>query len=742
MINNPYENFQTTESYTQTSNVGNLRADYTFSQNNRIYLTYDAEQGTYNTSDPYAGAIPIQGGGGADTGGYESYENNSIALTYDHVFTPTLLNEARATYFVSPTTEKSFLDGTDLAKQFGIQNANISGFPVTYGFPQIQMGSGATTGGSTYKPLTAREKVLGLIDSLTYTRGTHNAKFGYEFRGLRSISDYSLFPVPYEYFAGAGSNFTSDPYYSFYNPKAYYYNGGAEIADLLLGLPEVVYQGLQLQTPHSSSNEHTAYVQDYWQISPRINITYGVRYEYVQPWVEASNAQSNFDLSTLEINIAGRGSNSRSLVNSNYADFMPRVGAAFQLRPTLVLRGGFGVFYSHENDSRDIILTEKYPFYNEQEYVNYQTYSPFYTYYLDTGEPRQTTDPVPTSTATLNLTTVPGANLQIVNTEPKSFPTAYSRSYNLTLQQQLGSATSLELGFVGANSRDLSQKVGNYNVNNHLSSKLAQVDLIQPSGLSNYSSLQAKITRRFSHGYCALIAYTWAHNLDNGPAPPDLGLGGDYPQNPFNVNAEYGNADTDLRNNLTAAQIIELPFGRGKRFFANESKVADIFIGGWQLNSITTLHGGTPFNILSNSSNSLYPGLRPNLVGIPTVGHRTKSEWFNPGAFALPPGQAAGSTPNSTSPLVPGNVARNLLYGPGYTDEDISLFKVLSLPHEMQLQVRAEAFNLLNTSRYGQPDGDFAHYNPTNPSQSSFGTITGGGTGNQRIMQFGGRLIF
>jgi len=733
--NNPYENFATTEFYTQSSNVANLRTDYTFSQNNRLFLTYDAEQGTYNSSDPYAGAIPVVGGGGGDTGGLTAYENHAIALTYDHVFTSNLLNEARATYFLSPTTQKSLLDGTDLASKFGIQNANIPGYPTTDGFPQIQLGSGAVTGGSTYKPLTSREKIYGLVDSLNYTRGKHNIKIGYEYRNIDSHSDYSLFPVPYEYFAGPGSNFTSDPYYGFYDPNAYYYNGGAEIADLLLGLPEVVDQGLQLKAPETKANEDSVYLQDYWQITSKLNITYGLRYEYVQPYVEANNNQANFDLSTLDINIAGRGGNSRSLVDSNKTDIMPRVGFAYQLNPKLVLRGGFGIFYSPENDSRDILLTENYPFYTEQQFTNSAYYL---SYFLDAGVPRSTTDPVPSSVATLDLTTVPGANLQVVNSEPKHFPTANSKNYNVTIQQQLGNSTSFELGYVGANTRDLSQKVGNYNVNAHLSSALGQVDALLPVGISNYDSLQAKINHQFSHGYSALISYTWSHNLDTGPAPPNLGKGGNYPQNPFDIGAEYGNSDIDLRNNFVASQIIELPFGKGKRFLGGSSRVTDIFVGGWQLNSITTLRGGRPFNIVSDSGNPTYPGLRPNLTGVPYVGHRTLGMWFNRNAFTVPTGQAGSTVAGKT--LITGDLARNLLYGPGYTDEDLSLFKVLSLPRGMKFQVRVEGFNVLNTARYGQPDGDLAHYG-TASKPGTFGEITGGG-GQQRVLQFGGRLLF
>jgi len=729
---NPYENFQTTETYTLTSNVGNLRADYTFSQKNRLYVTYDVEQGTYNTSDPFAGAIPVNGGGGADTGGLESYENNVISVADDHTFTTNLLNEARATYFISPVTEKSLVDGTNLATQFGIKNANIPGFPQTYGFPQIQDGTGAITGGSTFKPFDARENVLGLIDSVSYTRAHHNAKIGYEYRKLKSLSNYSLFPVPYEYFAGPGSNFTSDPYYGYYNPSAFYYNGGAEIADILLGLPEVVYQGLQYQTPQTSANEHTVYLQDYWQLTPRINLTYGVRYEYLQPFVEQNNNQSNFDINTLNINIAGRGNNSRSLVYSNTGDLMPRVGIAFQLRPKTVLRGGYGVFYTHENDGKNVILTQNYPFYTEQQITSGQYYI---DYNLSTGMARPTTNPVPATTASLNLTTVAGVSTQVVQSEPQNFPTAYTNDYNITLQQQLGSATSLEIGYVGAGSRNLSQKVGNYNVNNHLSAKLGTVDVTQASGLSNYDSLQVKINRPITQGYGAIVSYTWSHNRDNGPAPPDLGLGGDYPQSPFNVNAEYGNADFDVRNNITAAQLIELPFGRGRHFLSNTNRATDILLGGWQLNSITTLRSGVPINIVSNSGNPLYPGLRPNLIGNPYVSKATKAQWFNPKAFAIPAGQAASSKAGATVPLVLGNFGRNVIFGPGYTNEDVSLFKVLSLPHEMKLQIRIEAFNVLNTARYGQPNGNFS-------SGGSFGQITGGGTGNQRIMQFGGRFLF
>jgi hypothetical protein len=464
-----------------------------------------------------------------------------------------------------------------------------------------------------------------------------------------------------------------------------------------------------------------------------------VRYEYQQPYVDANNNEANFNTTTLQIELAGRGGNSRSLVNSNKADFEPRLGIAYQLRPTLVLRAGYGVFYTPENDAREELLTENYPFYTEQYITNSAN---DLTYFLSAGAPRSTTINIPAGASSIALTSVPGANIQTVYSEPTSFPTGYSENYNVTLQQQIGNSTSSEISYVGSNSRNLPYKVGNYNVNSHLSSALGPVDALEPAGISNYDSLQAKIDHSFSHGYSVLISYTWSHSLDNGPAPFDLGTGNNEPQNPFNIASEYANSDFDVRNNLVASEVIELPFGHGKHFLRSANGVTQGLFGGWQINSITTMHGGRPINIVSNSTNTLYPGLRPDLIGNPYVSHRTTQEWFNPYAFSAPPNQQKSASLGATIPLISGDLGRNFLDGPGYTDEDVSLFKVLSLPREMKFQIRVESFNLLNTARFGQPDGDLAHIGTT-AHPGTFGAITGSYAGsNARVMQFAGRLVF
>jgi hypothetical protein len=613
-----FTNFAVNQAYIDNGNIANLRSDYTPSQANRVYLTYDAEQGYTAAADPYAGFIPVKNGGSGDSGDLTSFENHVIGLRYDHIFSPSLLNEGGIGWFLSTVNQNSPLHGSDLATQYNIQNVIIPGFPATDNFPQIQFQSGPTVGGSTYKPLTFRDQNWTGTDTISWTVGHHNMKFGYDYRHLNSHPNFSLFPVPYEYVGGAGDAQTSDPTYSFYDGNAYYYNGGSEIADLLLGLPYVVDQGLQLTNASTSSNEHSVYMQDYWQATPKLNITYGFRYEYQQPYVDANDNEANFDIDTLTMQIAGRGPNSRSLVKSNKENFMPRLGAAYQATPSLVIRAGFGIYYSPENDAREDILTKNYPFFTQQQFVNYFDfgyYNFILPYNLDTGIPRATSISVPAGVSSIDMTTVPGSSSQSVYSEPNLFPTAYSRNYNFTIEKAFG-ATSLEVGYVGANTRHLSDEVGNYNVNNHLSPLIGKVQTLLPVGLSDYKSLQVKLNREFTRGYSILAAYTFALSKDNGPAPFDLGKGGNYPQNPFNVDAEYAASDTDVRHHFSAAQIIELPFGRGRRFLSDAGGVVNAIVGGWQLASITTLQTGRPFNITSNANDPNYPGLRPDLVGV------------------------------------------------------------------------------------------------------------------------------
>lgn len=720
-----FNNYTATQRIKTHGSTGNVRFDEVLSSRDRLALTYDIVQSESLTGDPYAGSGAYTNAGGADVGNRTWLENQSIGADWTRTFSPNVLNDLRLSYVITPLVMHSLLDGTRLAEKLGIENANIDNFPDTWAFPQIQFESGDTTGGSTWMPLTFRDANLQLSEALTWNHDHHSFKFGYEYRHLNSHPDFSLFPTPYEYFAGPGYAMTSDPYYTFYDSNAYYYNGGSEIADLLLGTPWVVYQGLQLTDPHTISNEHSFYLQDAWQVTNRLNLNYGVRYEYRQPYVDANNNASNFDRDTLDILIANRGSNSRSLVDSNKANFMPRIGIDYQIDDKTTVRAGYGIFYTAENDAREDILTKNYPFFTQDEYVNSQ-YA--FVYMLDTGIARTTTIDLPSGVSSVDLTTIPDATTQIVYSEPKSFPDGYSEMYNLTIQRLLPKNISLEVGYVGSGAHSLPYEVGDYNVLQHLSSKIGKVQTLLPAGSSNYNSLQAKIEHRYANGWSVLASYTYAHNLDNGPAPFNL-HSNNAPQSPFDLNAEYASSDSDLKHNITLSNQIDLPFGRGMRYVHSAGPLVDALIGGWHLNSIAAFHTGTPVNIVSNSGYSNYPGLRPNLRAgqNPTLprGKRSIQEWFNINAFMDVPGQ-------SDSDPVPGDAGRNLVRGPGYTNDNLSLFKNFGLPKETNLQLRVESFNLLNTPHFGNPE--------SSRISGNFGKITSAGDG--RIMQFALKFIY
>jgi outer membrane receptor protein involved in Fe transport len=720
--NSYFTNYETIQQFQYNQNTGNARFDYTFSQKDRAYVTYDIYQSTSNTGDPFAGNIPIPGGGGADSGNREYAESDTVGVIYDHIFSPNLLNEVRASYYMTPYHQNSLVDGTNLATQFGIANANIQGFPQTYGFPQIQFESGDTTGGSTFEPLDFRDHNIQLVDQISWLKGHHNFKFGYEYRLLQSTPDFSLFPVPYEYFGGPYLAFTSDPTYTYYDPSAYYATGGNELADLLLGLPYVVEQGLQLTQAHTKANEQTWYVQDYWQITPHLNITYGVRYEYVQPYVEKNNNAANFDPATLSMLIAGRGSNSRSLVNSDKNNFSPRLGINYEVNPKTSIRAGYGVFYSPENDAKEDLLTKNYPFFVQQEFVN-SAYG--LSYFLDQGIARPTSIAIPPGASSVSLTTGSTANQTVYYEQPNA-RTSYTENYNFTIQRLLSRSMSLDLSYVGAESKKLPYAQGNLNVNGAISKQIGVVQGLTQAGFGNYNSLQIKFQRQFSAGVSVLGAYTWSKTMDNGPGPFDIGAG-TFPQNPYDLNAEYAPANYDRRHNFVGSGIIELPVGRGKWLLPNAGGITQTMLGGWQLTTITVLQTGTPVNIYFSNSATGAATIRPDIVvtnGIranPNAGPRTLGKWFNTEAFTAPKGQY-------------GTAPRNAVYGPGYTNADLSLLKNFALPKEMRLQLRFEAFNALNIAHYSQPNANFAE-------KATFGEILTG-QNNPRVMQFAAKVYF
>jgi hypothetical protein len=255
------------------------------------------------------------------------------------------------------------------------------------------------------------------------------------------------------------------------------------------------------------------------------------------------------------------------------------------------------------------------------------------------------------------------------------------------------------------------------------------IDLLESRANSNYNALQARFEQRLSHGFSGLISYTWSKSIDD--ASNFFTSAGDpnFPQNSYNVRAERGRSNFDVRQRLSVSYSYLLPFGKGRAFLTN-SGLATTLLSGWETFGIITLQTGRPFTValLSEIDNSgtgrsilgFGANDRPNVVGDPNISNPSPSRWFNTSAFAFPP------------PGTFGNAGRNILDGPGYQNVNASLVKNTALTEGVTLQFRTEFFNLFNHPNFNLPDNFLG--SPT------FGVISS--ARDPRHIQFGLKLLF
>lgn len=346
---------------------------------------------------------------------------------------------------------------------------------------------------------------------------------------------------------------------------------------------------------------------------------------------------------------------------------------------------------------------------------------------------RITSVPVPPGTSTISpseIQSVTGTAQDVFAVDP-NFRTGYSQDYNFTLQREITPSTTVQASYVGSVSHKLSYAVGNLNVANRITNQLGQIQGLFFEGAASFNSLQVKVNKQFSRHLSFLVAYTFAKNMDNGPAPFDLGHypnANNRPQDPLDLSLEHAVADDDVKHSLVASYIYELPFGRNQPYLHNLKGWSQALCGGWQINGIFTTRSGLPVNVIRNGEATGYEGLRPNVLRDPNLpsSERTLTRYFDTSALDASP--FTGSRVHDL-----GNAGRNLVRGPGLANIDFSLFKNVHIKERATLQLRFEFFNLTNTPHFANPNSDM--------SSGKFGSISQT-IGNPRITQFGVKLQF
>jgi hypothetical protein len=570
---------------------------------------------------------------------------------------------------------------------------------------------------------------------VNYTRlmGTHSLKAGIEYT-LLHVAQQDLHPVlGADAYEGEWSGYAY--YNSYYAAYSKYLAGSTtaenirmfDYADFLLG-----YQAqIGLASPTISQIRDwgwAGYVQDDWKVTPKLTLNLGLRYEFFTPIYEANNQQANYNPTTQSIVVAS--SSDRYTVNPNTTDFGPRVGASYALNQKTVVRGGFGIGYTHWNRVGSNYLTMSPPFGIVAQRLVYPSSSTYIN--TQSGFPANMV-----STSNFNPLE------DVLQYMPRSSPDTQVWNWLFSVQRDLGRNWMLDLAYVGNHGlneiivNDINQAANGGTA--PLQARVANTNFgtiagSLPWATSDYDGLQAKVEKRFSQGLYVLNSFTWskgidyaAQALDGGGNCSNCGNGIPSVQNIYNWQADRGiSAYNYPFVNVTSA-VWSVPVGKGQAFLPNAGRWLDTLVGGWQTTDIFNTRSGNPltFAYSPNTNQQVSPlitvdgrnSYRPNQTGPAVASNKSYQQYFNYGSFASP--ALTGSNPYGDSP-------RNAVRGFAYWSLDMGLTKYFTLTERTKFQFRAEAFNILNHTNFGDPNTNVPDTGAalTSSSVGNFGQIT------------------
>jgi Carboxypeptidase regulatory-like domain len=712
------DNFFSTANNTSNSYNGIVKIDHIFNEKNNIAVRYFG--GTGSQTEAVGSAIPYY---------YQTAPSrmHNFSVVYNGVISPSFVSQtvAGVNYF-----KQVFNDATTgfnipaLGLNTGVTDPTLLGSPdiKIQGFDEIGL-----------TPPLGRIDTTGHLDeTLTYTHGTHQFRFGGEYRRSRFDVFYDRNKRGTFTFDGSqGPLSTLDPSDT-WNTAALVGTANASLnslADFLAGRVNtnqatITYGDLQR---NYYLNGTSAFFSDSWKVRPNLTLNYGVNWLYQSPLSDPTDRISTFipaDGGITYVNQIG------TLWPRDWKNFAPRFGFAYQPKfsSKLVIRGGYGIFYQVPNVN--YFGDNKTPNHGATGILaNPGGISPVYT--LSNPVPLQIESGVPV----FGSSTFPTGPFGAFSVS-QHFITGYSQNTNLNIQYQLNKSSVLEVGYIGTLSRhlpvtaDINQIPQGapevdasrpyYNPFN-----LAAINEIQSVGNGYYNSLIASLRTANFHGFTMKLNYTYGHSRDDLSATRNL-----IPQNSYNLKGDWGNSDYDIRHSFVTFLTYSAPTPGHLK----------ILLGGWQFNSLLTFYTGTPFTVLTGTDTSLTEenNDRAEIVSnpfqnVPPDVKGSYAYWFNPAAFALP---TLGTYSNQS---------RNSLHGPPTYQVDFSVFKNTKITERLNLQLRVEIFNLFNTR-------DLALLPNNVVTGSGLGQVTqtldlyngapGIGTGAPRNVQLAAKLVF
>jgi hypothetical protein len=759
-------NFSANRGATTDVNAFDIRVDQNFSANDQLFGRYSWSRSPSFFPGPFTG---FADGGGFDKGD-QHVDTQGAALSYTHMFAPTLVNEARVGFSREHTSRVQPYgnDTSNIPAQFGIQG--ILQTPGNGGLPYLGIGGLSQLGAADWLISDRFSNTVQFTENLTKIYRSHTFKGGVEIQQIA---------FPWEAPPYARGEFSFNGQFTSIPNKTDSSTGRAQF--LLTPIRSTVPGGVDFVGGANNVNASNfggvaakrsyrgAYFQDDWKVTSRLTLNLGIRWDYFSPTGEKYDAQANFvpgvpfvdakyiipasrkdkpPLSASFIQLLQKdgiqlvytndyGSGLSIVQKTNFA---PRFGFAFKATSRLVVRGGYGIYYgAFENRGGAPSLGYNYPFQYTFNFPAPNSFSPatFPNGTIATLENGLSSAPL------LDPTQVNASGLSLRGVQ-FHYKTPYVQSYNFTLQYQLTSNDSVEAGYVASLSRHLETFVGT-----NLQSVLLPPgtnpqnfvpfpDFARGSsfadtvGVANYHSLQSKYQRRLAHGLSALVSYTFSKTrTDAGDLLSNGTVGGFRAAGipGWGIKKDMALAAFDIRHAFTASGTYDLPFGANRRFLTSASRAAEALLGNWSANWILTLDTGQPQVIGCPQATGAGTGCFALYTGVdPYSGKHNVSQFYNPAAFRNPPvvtqiGQTDFSPLGGSNTQVSGPPIRRL---------DFSVFKSFPLAETRRIEFRAEAFNLTNTPAFSQPTSlnflDTANFakivstrdNPNDPRQLQF----------------------
>ncbi len=698
----------------------------------------DRLSGRFSYQRPVIFQAPAFGAaGGAGAGAFAGngiQKTYSAGLNYTRVFSSTLFSELRVgvAHYHNDAFQTDF--GTKASDALGIPGVNLDAY--SSGIVSINIGSfysNPLVGYSASVPWKRAEANIDIVNSWTKILGNHTIKFGADLRRVRDdLLQLQTINPRGQYTFGSGQ--TALKTASGGSSTTSYNNN---FASFLLDVPASVGRDLGGYFPAYRAWQFFAFVNDKWQVSQKLTLDIGLRWEFYPPATpHFAGGFSNYDPVNNQLDLAGIGNIPMNLgLDTRYKYFAPRLGAAYRLRDKTVIRAGFGISYTPFPDNN---YAYNYPV--RQNNV----YNPAVASYgpallpngqiasFQNGFPAPILAPVPSNGIISN----PDPNVAYLTINPH-FKNPYVETWNLAIQQALPQHFTLDVAYVGnhgvdsvitynLNATTKGTNLGNAGLPEANFGRTASTNLYFAGYSTHYHALQVKVDRRFGTGVSVTTAYTFGKGLGY-----QSGDDGGLAQNWYiNQRRNYARNDYDRTHTFVQSYVYDLPIGKGKKFLS--SGPLSQVLGGWKLNGILTLMTGTPLTISASGTALNTPGNNQTADQVKPVsilhGINIGSPWFDPTSFTQP-----------TAPGVFGNSGRNIFDGPGFYNLDASLFKVISIRERYKLEIRGEAFSLTNTPQFSNPNTGVNNYN-ADPTKNTFGVVTGAGGG--RSLQLGARMTF